>query len=497
MVSGHEQGSQPFSGRLSTFDLTNLVVGSIIGADVYVATALSAKLVGPASLIIWVVAGLIALVIAMSFAYCVMALPKVGGPYAYVRDVSTPFVGFLIGWALLLAEGFSLAVFPVAFAQYFSALVPGIDALGQTALKVVFIVIVVGTNIIGTKAAGRTNDVLTLIKLSPLALIIAGGLLYMVTNPAAVSSNLSPFLTGGVPELGQALVLIFWAYAGFELSTLPTNDVDRPESSIPKAIMGGMLIVIAFYLLTNLVVVASLDQGALDASTSPLIDATRSIFSFAGGAAGALALFVGVGALLSIMGADESGTLGTSRLAYALSLDGLLPRPLSRKHRRFGTPYLAIIALGGAALIASVLGGLTALINSSVFLLALVYLATCISAVFLMRKHPEHTGRLKGRRVIPLAGAALAGLLLFLVQVEVALIGLALLAAGVPVYMLFSPRKELTELREVFLSRSERAAWAHRQSLRFLAYPVHQLRVFLRDRHRVEARRGRTGKKDR
>jgi amino acid transporter len=101
--------------KLNTFDVTNLVVGSIIGADIYVATGIGAKLVAPSSLVIWILAGAIAVVIALAFAHCVMVLPKVGGHYAYVWDISSPFGGFVVGWPMLLAEWFSLAVFPVAF----------------------------------------------------------------------------------------------------------------------------------------------------------------------------------------------------------------------------------------------------------------------------------------------------------------------------------------------------------------------------------------------
>src|SRR6266571_3735778 len=119
------------SAKLNTFDVTSLVVGSIIGADVYVATAIGARLIGPASLLAWVLAGGMAMVIALSFSYCVMILPKVGGPYAYVKAVAGPFPGFIVGWGLLLAEWFSLAVFPVAFTQYFVSLDPGIDDLGK------------------------------------------------------------------------------------------------------------------------------------------------------------------------------------------------------------------------------------------------------------------------------------------------------------------------------------------------------------------------------
>jgi amino acid transporter len=465
---------------LSAFDVTNLVVGSIIGADIYVATAISSRLVGPAALIIWIAAGVMALVIAFSFAYCVMALPKVGGPYAFVTAVSSPFPGFMIGWALLLAEWFSLSVFPVAFAQYFTALVPGIDALGQAALKGVFIIIIIATNVVGVKAAGRANDALTLIKLSPLLLIILGGFVLIAGEPSAAGSNLEPFLTGGTEQIGQALVLIFWAYAGFELSTLPADEVREPTRTIPKAIAAGMSIVIAFYFLTNMAVVASVSNEVLMASTSPLLDATRSMFAVAGGAAGALVMFVGAGALLSIMGSDESGTLGTSRLAYAMSLDGLLPHQLAREHPRFRTPYLAILALSLTAFVASLFGSLTALINAAVFLLSLVYLATCLSAILLLRKDPELAKRLRGRWTVPLAGIGFSALLLALIDPGIWVVGTALLAVGAPVYAYFSPRKPLKERREEFYSPESTRAAIRRQRRRFLALPVHMVQHLYR-----------------
>src|SRR5436853_1583727 len=313
---------------LSTFDVTALVVGSIIGADVYVATAIGARLVGPSSLLAWVLAGAMAMVIALSFSYCVMILPKVGGPYAYVKEVAGPFPGFIVGWGLLLAEWFSLAVFPVAFTQYFLSFVPGIDELGKALLKGVFIAIILFTNLVGVKTAGRVNDALTIAKLTPLLLIVVGGIAFLGLRPGTFASNLSPFFTGDLSAFGRALVLIFWAYAGFELSTLPTDEIDRPGKTIPRAIVIGMLIVIAFYLFTNFVVMGAVGGGALGVSTSPLIDAAHAMFSAPILLTNAVVIVVGLGALLSITAADESGTVGTSRLPYATSFDGLLPQAL-------------------------------------------------------------------------------------------------------------------------------------------------------------------------
>src|SRR2546426_5712309 len=313
------------SAKLNTFDVTSLVVGSIIGADVYIATAIGARLVGPSSLLAWILAGAMAMVIALSFSYCVMILPKVGGPYAYVKDVAGPFPGFLVGWSLLLAERFSLAVFPVAFSQYFVALDPGIDAFGRGLLKGLFIIIILVTNLVGIKAAGRVNDVLTIAKLSPLVLIVLGGLVFVTLQPGRFVSNSLPFFTGDPAAFGQALVLIFWAYAGFELSTLPTDEVIEPRKTIPRAIVTGMMIVIGFYFLTNFVVIGSVGGSALGGSTSPLIDAALATVSSPPLLTSEVALFISVRAVLSITGAGVFGTGGTSRLAYAMAIDGLLP----------------------------------------------------------------------------------------------------------------------------------------------------------------------------
>jgi APA family basic amino acid/polyamine antiporter len=466
--------------KLSTFDVTALVVGSIIGADVYVATAIGAKLVGPASLIVWVVAGAMAMTIALCFAYCVMMLPKVGGPYAYVRAAVNPFVGFLVGWGLLLAEWLSLAVFPVAFTQYFLALVPGIAELGKALLKAVFIAIILLTNLVGIKTAGRVNDALTIAKLTPLFLIVVGGIAFLGLQPGTFGSNLTPFVTGDLYAFGRALVLIFWAYAGFELSTLPTDEVNQPARTIPRAIVVGMLIVIAFYLFTNFVVIGSLGGGALGGSTSPLIDAAHAMFSAPVLLTNAVIIIVGVGALLSITGADESGTVGTSRLAYAMSIDGLLPEVFSRSHSKFNTPYIGLTILCVTAYVASLLGGLTDLISSAVFLLALVYFATCISTIILERKHPGVSRGLKARRIIPVAGAFFSLVLMGLVNPVLIGISLILLGIGVPVYVFFSPRHELEDLKAAYLSAEAISRRAYAQGGRFLAYPLRKILQFTR-----------------
>jgi APA family basic amino acid/polyamine antiporter len=207
-------------------------------------------------------------------------------------------------------------------------------------------------------------------------------------------------------------------------------------------------------------------------SSTPLINAASTIYSYPPLLQQTVVVVIGIGALVSIMGSDESGTIGTSRLTYAMSVSGLLPHALSKKHPRFDTPYLAIIILCSLAFIASVFGGLAALINFSVFLMALAYLSTCISAFVLARRNKEKAARLKGRIIIPVLGALFCVLLILLVNPVQIAIAMLLLLIGIPVYAFFSPKKELKDLREALHSEEAVMRRLYYQGRLFLAYPL-------------------------
>jgi amino acid transporter len=162
--------------KLSLFDVTNLVIGAIIGADIYVASSFGAGFLGPFSLVVWVFAGLIAIVIALCFAQCAALIPKVGGPYAYAKEAWGPFAGFTVGWSLWFAEWISLAVFPLAFTRYLMFFFPNMDLVTQILVKGAFVAFLAVTNIVGVKAAGKINDALTIAKLAPLIFFAVAGL---------------------------------------------------------------------------------------------------------------------------------------------------------------------------------------------------------------------------------------------------------------------------------------------------------------------------------
>lgn len=461
--------------ELTLFDVTNLVVGGIIGADIYVASSFGAGYLGPFSLVIWVVAGIIAIVMALCFVQCVTLFPRVGGPYAYAKEAWGPFAGFTVGWSLWLGEWVSLAVFPVAFTRYLMFFFPNLDWTYQIFVKGLFVAFLTMTNIAGVKAAGRTNDILTLFKLTPLIFFSGVGAVYMILHPSVVMSNLSPFLPFGLSNFGKTLVLVFWAYAGFELSTIPADRVKDAGRTIPKAIVFGITIVTIFYLTTNVILFSVRPWGQLSLDTAPLASATTVVLQTGTTLALIGGTFVGAGALVSVTGSDESGMLGTSRLGYALAADGLFPRFFAKNHPKYTTPYLGIMFQASTALVASIVGHLDALISTSVFLMAIAYAATSASVFTLHKKLRGH--KLDLRNIpIPSLGVLFSLYLISQCGIDQIVIGLALVLLGVPVYAKYSPKKEMTELKEELLSTEFMLQRAHRREERFLAYLLRRLK---------------------
>jgi amino acid transporter len=430
--------------------------------------------------LIWIIAGVIALVIALSFAQCAALLPRVGGPYAYAKEAWGPFAGFIVGWSLWLAEWMSLAVFPVAFTQYLMFFLPNLELIYQVVVKGLFVAFLITSNIIGVKAAGRTNDILTLIKLTPLILFSIVGLLHIILNSSAALLNFSPFFPYGMENFGLTLVLIFWAYAGFEISSIPADEIKDPSRTIPKAIILGMSIVTIFYLATNIVLFGVRPYTQLASDTAPLASATATMLNGNVVLALIAGLIVGGGALISVAGSDESGMIGTSRLGYALASDGLFPSIFARIHPKYKTPYIGIAVQALTALIASLIGNLSMLVAASVFFMAIAYAATCASIFFLRKKGIKPKFNLKGGLIIPSLGIIFSLYLITQCTSIQITIGLALLLVGIPIYVKYSPKKEIAELKKELLSRDSVLERIYHEEEKFLAHLILHIKMAYR-----------------
>lgn len=451
--------------ELSYFDLMSIVIGAIVGSDIYIVPGLTAGLIGPFAILVWIVGGVMAMVLAMVFAYCAFHVPNVGGSFAYVSKAFNSFYGFVAGWSMCIAEIVALPVFAIVFTNYLQFFVP-LSPGSQLIIRAIFVMVFVGVNIRGVKAAGKVNDVLTVAKLIPLLLIIVVGLGTLLLNPR-LAANYSPFAPLGVGSFGAVMVLVFWAYAGFELGSLPASEVVEPKKNIPRALITGMLVVIFFYVMTNVAVFAVVDWADLSKSQIPLVMVSTALLGTAGGA------ITGVGALASVSGTDETEVLGTARLIYAISAHGYLPRALHRIHPSYKTPYVAILLEGGIALALSVFTGISELISFAVFNLGVCYLLVCL-ALYVLKKKGEKG--LPGQDLLPWLGAAISIYLLYSTSFFDKLVGTVFVLLGVQVYLHFS-KTSAHALEERFLSEQTIYEAQLEKQHRFLANFVRLLRA--------------------
>jgi basic amino acid/polyamine antiporter, APA family len=422
----------------------NIVIGAIVGSDIYIVPGLTAGLIGPFAIVIWILAGIVSMVLVMVFAYCSYYVPKVGGPFAFVSTAFDDFYGFIAGWSMAIAEIVALPVFAIVFTNYLSYFV-NLPSLAVFPIRIAFVIILVAVNIVGVKAAGRVNDVLTLAKLTPLLIVIVLGIGSILINPS-LRTNYTPFMPNGLDNFGTALVLIFWAYAGFELGSLPSDEVENPKKNIPKAIITGMLIVVFFYVMTAVTVFGIVKTTDLANSPIPLVFVSIALLGSIGGTV------TTVGALASVSGTDETEVLGTARLLYAMSRDQLLPKAFNKVHPRFQTPHIAIIIEGVIAVVLSLFSGIGQLISFAVFNLAVCYLLVCLSLPVLA-KTGEHG--LHGQRVLPWIGVGISLYLAYSTSLFDKAIGISLVLIGIPIYLYFSPRAKAEGHKHLFVSEAE------------------------------------------
>ncbi len=430
---------------LGLFDVMNLVIGAIVGADIYIAAAFGAGYLGPASLIAWIIAGIMAIIIALSFAECSSILPRVGGPYAYVKEAFGDFWGFLAGWSLIIAEWSAIAVFPLAFVAYLTYFYHDMPQSIQILIKVLFVLFLTVVNLLGARQGGKLNDILTILKIAPIILFTIIGIAYFIIKPSLLITHLTPFAPLGFGNIGSALVLIFWAYVGFELVTIPSDEIIDPKRTIPLAIGVGIAVITVFYFLTNFVVVGAVPWMELSTSSAPLTLAGYAIMGSVG------AIILSVGALFSISGSDEAGILCSARIPYAMAGDGLLPHFFAKVHPKYNTPYISLIIQNTITLIAAIFGTISQLIILSVFTILFCYLLTCLS-VFPLRKNLG--GGLKLPTIIPVLGIIIIIYMITQTALNQIMIGTILILLGIPIYLKYAPKTQIkTVKRDIELCR--------------------------------------------
>lgn len=439
--------------RLGLFDLTLLVMGSIVGTSIFVVPQVVARdtaglwgLLGA-----WVAGGICTLGIAFIAAELAWRRPLAGGSYVYLRDAYHPAVAFLYGWSMLLViQSGSMASVAVIFARYFKEVTGA--GVPETVLTTVAIAVLSGMNCLGVRTGSRIQSVLMLAKIGVLgALIVCGWLLAGSRWGSGMREGASWEWTG----FGAAMVPIMFAYGGCQIAAAVAGEVKDPRKTLPRALIMGVLGVIVLYLGVNVVCARALGES-LRTTPAP----ASQVMRLALGDFGANAVAIGIA--ISALGYLSQATLTTPRIYYAMASDGLFFRKVAELHPATRVPTAAILLQGGAAIVIAFSGKYHEILNY-VMSVEMVFYILAAGAVFVFRRRDKAEWEGVGLKV-PGHPVTTVGVMLLETAIMVSLfvkhpgngvIGILILLAGAPVYLVWRGGQKKGRARERVSSSQE------------------------------------------
>lgn len=415
------QAPQPGLVRaVSRWQIVGLSINDVIGSGIYLLPAATAALLGPLSLWAVLLAGVAVALLVLCYAQAASYFDEPGGSYLYAREAFGRFAGFEIGWMIWLTRISSAAALSNGLAdavvRFWPAAAGGGARLG---IVVGSLGLLTAINVIGVKSAARTGVALVIGKLVPLLLFVAIGVFYVDWSWAFSGKTPDPRDVG---NLGEAALLLLFAYAGFENIPAAAGEYRNPRRDVPFALITMIVTVTLIYAAVQVVAQGTLPNVAQ--SATPLADAASGF----GGEA--LALILTVGATISILGTTSNTVMLGPRFLFALAKDGYGPAFLARVHPRFRTPAAAILLQGVLSLALALSGSFVQLALLSMVTRLFAYIGTAAAVLVLARRYRDRPGalRLPGGPLIPLAALLLAlALLLSASWQNLAAAGVALL----------------------------------------------------------------------
>ncbi len=403
----------------------SLSVGVMIGSGVFLLPAVLAPY-GSISFLGWIVTSIGAILIALVLGRLAGRTTRSGGFYVYTRDAFGDLAGFIVGWSYWLSILFAVAAISVAFAGYAGAVIPalGANTITQALVATSIIWILTGVNMKGVSEAASVQLVMTILKIIPLLVIIALGVV------AGTPDNIPPFNPQAMP-VGEALattaLLTMWAFIGIEAGVVPAADVIDAKRTIPRAVIAGTLSVAALYIAATAAVMMLVPVETLSVSEAPFADAALALGAFGGP-------LIAIGALVSTAGSLNGNILLSGQMPMAVARDGLAPKILAKKNTGHA-PIVALIMSSALATLLLIFNYSDGLVSAFTFLISMSTLATlmpyAVSALAELR-HSMKSARAWAviaivalvYAIVAMAGAGLKPLLW----------GVVLLAAGLPVF---------------------------------------------------------------
>ncbi|HEV3447329.1 MAG TPA: amino acid permease [Gemmataceae bacterium] len=467
--------------RLGRFDVTMLVMGSVIGSGIFVVPHVVARLVHSPALILgaWLLGGMVALAGSLVYAELTRRRPHVGGQYAFLREAYHPALAFLYGWSLLwVVQSGGMASVAVVFARYFLELLRLLggwlvlhgqhDILGRFlsacadapaaggVVTTAAIGILTLINCTGVRAAGTTQNIFMALKIAAILMLVVCGLL-LVHGPAPATPGFAEVARAGarstalpgdlqlVAAFAAAMVPVFFAYGGWHTTTFIAGEVSEPTRTLPQALVLGVSGVIVLYVAVNFVCLNALGADRLAVTEHPASDVMRLALGDLGAA------LISVGIAISALGFLSQATLTSPRVYFAMAGDGLFFKSVAWVHPRTRVPVVAILLQGLFAIVIAVSGTFQQIVNY-IMSVEMVFWSLTALSLFRIRRRDAELGNLADASM---PGHPLTTLLFVGVNLAVlaglfyssfdsfknSAMGLAIALLGLPVYWLWRLRK--------------------------------------------------------
>ncbi len=439
-----------------------VVIGDVIGTGVFLKARVMTCNVGTPGLVVtvWVVAGLLSLAGALTYAELAAMMPRAGGEYVFIRQAYGSLLSFLYGWTrFFVASTGAIASLAAGFAIFINVLSGGgLEAqgftfdlfgyhplvTGQQGVAIAAVLLVTIVNCTTVAVSGRIALILTVFKIALVLAIGLGAMLladgswghFALSNEGGACEGVAAAARGGMAGFGAAMLGAMWAYNGWNEVTYVAEEVKDPRRNLPLALIGGIGVIASLYIFVNVAyfyVLTPTEVAAVPASSAVATEVITRILG-----PGAATLMAGVLAM-SIFGALQIATLVCARVPYAMARDGMFFRGLARVSQTTHVPVRALVAQGAWAVILVLSGSYDTLTDYATFSI-LIFVALGAASVFVFRRqlpNADRAYRTWGYPVVPGLFLLVVGWLLIntvLTTPGRAVAGLVLMAAGLPFF---------------------------------------------------------------
>ena len=358
---------------ISRWDLTAIAVNTIIGAGIFGLPSKVAALIGSYSLLAFVVCAVIIGFIVLCFAEVASRFQTTGGMYLYAKEAFGSVVGFEVGWLYWIVRLTTFAANCNLLLAYLEVFAPSANKGISRILIISLVVIVLTTvNFIGVRESAIMTNVFTVGKIIPLLIFAAIGLFFI--RPENFSFEAVP----NYDSFSKAVLLLIYAYVGFEAAVIPAGETRDPQKNVPFALLTALAFCAVLFIVIQIVSIGTL--RGLESSDKPLADAAGNFMGSFGAA------FIAVGALISILGNLNGGFLAASRIPFAMSEQKELPQIIGRTHEKFKTPYVSLLLTAIFMFVLTVQSSFLTALTIATITRLIVYATTCASLPVFRRR---------------------------------------------------------------------------------------------------------------